>query len=333
MPSRPGSARGKSLRRCDPRDSRRSSAQRRRSAAPAGRGRRAAARASAASRRGPGVAPERLAGLGGRGLEAPVGLARGAVRRGPRSSAARGGARAEHEALAERVRGEPVGAVEAGAGALADRVEARAASCARRGRSRCRPSRSGRRARPGPGRRWDRARRRASAAKTLGKRSGSTPRRSSRTWSVPSAAIRSRIAARHRVAGSELVGEAAPGRVEQRRSLAAHRLGDQLCRRASCRAARSAVGWNWQSSRSASSAPAALASTEPAPIAPQGFVVRLQSAAAPPVESTVAAAPTGSRVGDHAGAALAVAPQRQRRAALRGRRSVRRRRRARRAAR
>ena len=44
-----------------------------------------------------------------------------------------------------------------------------------------------------------------------------------------------------------------------------------------------AVGWNWQSSRSASSAPAAWAITGPAPIAPHGFVVRAQSAAAPPV--------------------------------------------------
>ena len=55
----------------------------------------------------------------------------------------------------------------------------------------------------------------------------------------------------------------------------------------------SAVGWNWQNSRSARSAPAAAASTGPAPIAPRGLVVRRQSAAAPPVASTVAAAAIG----------------------------------------
>ena len=56
-----------------------------------------------------------------------------------------------------------------------------------------------------------------------------------------------------------------------------------------------AVGWNWQNSRSASSAPAAAASTGPAPIAPRGLVVRRQRAAAPPVASTVAAAAIGPR--------------------------------------
>ena len=56
----------------------------------------------------------------------------------------------------------------------------------------------------------------------------------------------------------------------------------------------SAVGWNWQNSRSASSAPAVAAITGPAPIAPRGLVVRRQSAAAPPVASTVAPAATGS---------------------------------------
>ncbi len=54
-----------------------------------------------------------------------------------------------------------------------------------------------------------------------------------------------------------------------------------------------AVGWNWQNSRSARSAPAAAAKTGPAPIAPRGLVVRRQSAAAPPVASTVAGAAIG----------------------------------------
>jgi len=55
----------------------------------------------------------------------------------------------------------------------------------------------------------------------------------------------------------------------------------------------SAVGWNWQNSRSARSAPASEASTGPAPIAPRGFVVRLHSAAAPPVARIVAVAASG----------------------------------------
>ena len=46
----------------------------------------------------------------------------------------------------------------------------------------------------------------------------------------------------------------------------------------------------------------------PAPIAPHGLVVRRQSAAPPPVVSTVAA-PRSRPVGDRARAALAVAPQ------------------------
>ena len=43
-----------------------------------------------------------------------------------------------------------------------------------------------------------------------------------------------------------------------------------------------AVGWNWTNSRSASSAPAARASSRPEPYEPGGFVVRDHSAAAPP---------------------------------------------------
>ena len=150
----------------------------------------------------------------------------------------------------------------------------------------------------------------------MGKRAGSMPRRSSLT---PSAAVGLEPGEDRRgdrVAGGELVGEALAGGVEQGRALAAHRLGDQQRRRAGSRAAASAVGWNWQNSRSARSAPAAAASTGPAPIAPQGLVVRRQSAAAPPVASTVAARGDRAAVGDHAVAALAVAPERQRRGPL-----------------
>ena len=67
-----------------------------------------------------------------------------------------------------------------------------------------------------------------------------------------------------------------------------------------------AVGWNWQSSKSATSAPAAWAITVPAPIAPQGFVVLAQRAAAPPVARIVAGGGDLAGVGDDAVAALAV---------------------------
>ena len=54
----------------------------------------------------------------------------------------------------------------------------------------------------------------------------------------------------------------------------------------------SAVGWNCWNSMSASAAPAASASVIPAPMTPGGFVVRDQSAAAPPVARMVARART-----------------------------------------
>ena len=65
-----------------------------------------------------------------------------------------------------------------------------------------------------------------------------------------------------------------------------------------------AVGWNCIISRSASAAPAAWASTIPAPTAPAGLVVRDHSAAAPPVASTTARADDEPPVVQaHAGAA------------------------------
>ena len=79
-----------------------------------------------------------------------------------------------------------------------------------------------------------------------------------------------------------------------------------------------AVGWNWQNSRSARSAPAAAPRTGPAPIAPQGLVVRRQRAAAPPVASTVAAEAIGPRSVTTPRQRSAVAPERQGRGALAG---------------
>ena len=145
----------------------------------------------------------------------------GLVERGQR------GAAAEHEALGERVRRQPVGAVQAGAGALADRVEAGQRTSARRGRWPRRPSCSAPRGRPGRGRGAGRCPTSSSAAATLGKRARSTERMSRPTAAVP---LRSQLRLdreRDLVARRELVDEALAVGVEQRRALAADRLGDQ----------------------------------------------------------------------------------------------------------
>ena len=97
---------------------------RRRSGAPAGTGRRAARAGRPASRRRPAwrQSAARVASPAGRAAPGS-GAGRGAGGRRARRSAASAARRAEHEALGERVRGQPVGAVQAGARALAHRVE------------------------------------------------------------------------------------------------------------------------------------------------------------------------------------------------------------------
>jgi hypothetical protein len=135
------------------------------------------------------------------------------------------GARAEHEALAERVGGEAVGAVQAGAGALADRVEAGQGRARRAGRSRSRPSCSGRPARPGRARARDRSRP-ASARR----RSGTAPDRPRACRARPSCAAASisvldRPATSSRGASSST--KRSPSGVEQQCALAADRLGHE----------------------------------------------------------------------------------------------------------
>ena len=264
----------------------------RRSGARAGAGRRAARAARRASRTRPAWRHSALARLA-------AGAAAGRRRRRRRPAAGRRGsasaaraARApKHEALAQRVRGQPVGAVQAGARALADRVEARArvARAVEVGRRR-RPSRSARRARPGtssrrrvePGlaqrgddvgeeRRVDRAHVEADA---VGRPSRASVARSARATSSR---------------GASSSTKRSPSRVEQRRALAADRLGDQEALAARGRRS-TAVGWNCMNSRSASAAPAAWASSSPMPSEPGGLVVRAHSAAAPPVARTTARA-------------------------------------------
>ncbi len=77
-----------------------------------------------------------------------------------------------------------------------------------------------------------------------------------------------------------------------------------------------AVGWNCSSSRSASAAPAACASSMPTPCEPGGLVVRDHSAAAPPVAITTArASDHDAAVADEArgsGLRASTAPARER---------------------
>ena len=121
-PSRPGSHPGKSRRRCAPLDSWRASADAATSRA-SGCGSSSRAVRDSASRSSP--APRQTASRVALDGGSTCGGGGDAFSGGGRLvEAGGGGAAAEHEALRERVGGEPVGAVEAGAGGLADRVEA-----------------------------------------------------------------------------------------------------------------------------------------------------------------------------------------------------------------
>ncbi len=151
--------------------------------------------------------------------------------------------------------------------------------------------------------------------KTLGKRAGSIARRSRRTLAEPSSRILARIAALTSSRGASSSVKRSP--VASSSLAPSPRIASVISwpsKRVSGR--ESAVGWNWQNSRSARSAPAAAPKTGPAPIAPRGLVVRRHSAAAPPVAITVAREAERADVGDDAEAALAVGPERRRRGAL-----------------
>ena len=170
---------------------------------------------------------EQLAQAGGRraaarrGARAPRGWRRrGAATAGSASAGASGGRRrrigerrqrraaAEHEALGERVRGQPVGAVQAGAGALADRVEPGQRRAPVEVRWPPRPSCSARRARPGSRSRRGSIPTSPSAAAMFGKRATSTARMSSLT-AGRAAALELRLdRERHLVARCQLVHEA-----------------------------------------------------------------------------------------------------------------------------
>ena len=227
-----------------------------------------------------GVAPQRGAGLGARAVRA---RAPSAARRGRAARLGHGrqrGARPEDEALGQRVGGQPVGAVQAGARALADGVEARAPSWRRRGRRRSRPCRSAppappARARwPGPGppraarrRRWGTAAGRPRACR--GRRSAARSRSSSTTSRAPPRrAARARRRSARRAASSSVAPSPRIASVTRKPSRPLMPV--------------TAVGWNCMSSRSASAAPAPRASSRPMPSEPGGLVVRCHSAAEPP---------------------------------------------------
>ena len=173
-----------------------------------------------------GVAPQRRARLAAGLLEGRRGrrLARLAARLGEGGER---GARSEDEALAERVGGQAVGAVQAGARALADRVEAGhrrravevgddpAHAVVRRRRHRARA------------RSPDRGPPRAARSTTLGNSAGSTARMSRSTLGRPLSSHLRPDRARHLVARRELLDEALAVGVQQGGALAADRLGDQ----------------------------------------------------------------------------------------------------------
>ena len=157
---------------------------------------------------------------------------------------------------------------------------------------RSRPSCSARPARPGRARARGRVPASRSAAKTLGKWAGSTARMSSPT-ERSAGLLQARLdRARDLVARRELVDEALAAGVEQ---ASLPRRGSPRSRGSPSRPGTpiTAVGWNCSSSRSASVAPAAWASSSPTPCEPGGLVVRDHSAAAPPVAEHRGAA------GDH----------------------------------
>ena len=214
----------------------------------------AAARARRRSRSRPACAPERRARrAGGRRARDRLGRRAGRRRRRRLGAAAASAARRPNTKHSrQRVRRQPVGAVQPGARALADRVQAGQRRARRRGRWPRRPSCSGRRARRA------RSSRRGSMP-DLAQRGDDVrearqvDRRACRADRARAAAVAARAwtASATSSRGASSSTKRSPSRVEERRALAAHRLGDQEAV-APGRRRRSAVGWNCMNSRSAS---------------------------------------------------------------------------------
>ena len=278
---------GKSLRRCAPRLSWRASADAATSRA-SGWGSSRSWREALGVALEPGAAPHGLAGFArGQGDVGRSGRAGHAGRR-RLVEPGRGGAAAEHEALAERVRGEPVGAVEAGAGALADRVEARDGGAAvevggdaahhvvaagETGTS------SRHRVEAGLAERVD----------DVGEAPGVDVAHVEVDVGLAGRVHRRADGAGDCVAGRELVDEALAGR---RRAGWRPRRGRPRRRGSPRGAARRSPRWGGtgRTRGRRASAPAARASSRPEPNEPGGLVVRDHSAAAPPVARITARA-------------------------------------------
>ena len=196
--------------------------------------------------------------------------------RGPRAGCrVRGdrvaGARAEHGALEQRVRREPVRAVHAGAGDLADGVEARERRAAEQVGGRRRPSGSARPASPGSGSRAQSRPRSRTARSIVGKRRARNAARSSvrrsaacvasRNTGRPSCSLHllrdrarddvARARARRRGARRRRTGGRARRSASRPRRARPPTRGTTRRRPASgVSLPSSTVGWNWKNSRS-----------------------------------------------------------------------------------
>ena len=254
-------------------------------------------RGPCALRSRPASAPHGLAGLAARRLDRVAGVRLARSPGGRLVEPLERGAAAEDEALAERVGGEPVGAVQAGAGALADGVEALDAGRA--------PVEVGddpaHHVVAGGGDR-DALRRRVQARPPAGRRrcSGSGPGRPSscrarrgRAGALQQLKI-ARATASRGASSSTKRSPSGPCSVAP-----SPRTASEIRKPSRPLRPTTAVGWNWVNSRSASIAPAWRASSRPEPNEPGGLVVRDHSAAAPPVARIVARAvrsrPSSSR--------------------------------------
>ncbi len=197
----------------------------------------------------------------------------------------------EHKALAERVRRRAGWRRAAPCRRPRRRHTARPRSSVRADRRRSRPSRSAPPAPPAPARAWDPGRPRAGPRRRWESARGRSLRMSSPTELAPVSRRRDWIARETSSRGASSSTKRSP--VLASCSVAPSPRIASVTRNPSRPGTPiTAVGWNCSSSRSASRAPAACASSSPTPCEPGGLVVRAHSAAAPPVASTTARADT-----------------------------------------
>ena len=213
-----------------------------------------------------------------------------------------GGPLPHHQALQQRVRRQPVRAVQPGPGDLADREQARAPWCARPGRSARRRSGSARPGRPGSGRcRVDAGQRagrghRREAAGEDGRRDAGRVQEDMVADAARRRAIRRETASDTTSRGARSASGCTPSMI---RAPAPSISTAPSPRTASVTSGRwprspgpvhSTVGWNCMNSTSARAAPARSAIASPSPVATPGLVVAAYRWPAPPVASTTARA-------------------------------------------